>query len=621
LRKLLIASQKGGVGKTTTAVCLAAIAAESGLRTLLVDADPLGSVAAILDLSKQGKCLDLRQLNATLRGKLICNATPNLDIFLPQDDCDWNENLKVACQLLNLERFTRRYAQAIIDSPAFMGSRPAALLKTVDEMMLVMRAEPMAYRTLPSFLEMIKQIRKEATQLSMRGILLTMPTNQEQGQRWEQELRSKFQRAILPVVVPHDVEVSRAASATVPLTQFDSQSRALLAYRELAGLLHLADPALISVEAESTAAIVSKESQPYTNGWTASRGGNGVTTKAPTTASTLERKPNIAVDEVRSVTPTLPPPVAQRGASLFDRRRPREVRVSLVTELGDHPEGVMSLAVAPDGKTLATAGIDGVIRLWDLNERREIAQLRGHTKTVSSVAFSRDGKMLASGSWDTTVRIWDLQTRMESLQLRGHVRPVTSVAWTPDNAALASGSQDKRVRLWNVQTGQDQVDLKGHTGDIWSVAVTPDGATLASAGFQAVKLWQVATGKELSTLRGHANWVLSCCICADGALIATGSEDNTAKVWTLADGREQATCKGHTGGIWGVVFSPTRKVMATGSRDGLVKLWKTENGQELQTLTAHTARVWSVAWADDAKLLITGGADRLVRLWDVAEIE
>ena len=72
-----------------------------------------------------------------------------------------------------------------------------------------------------------------------------------------------------------------------------------------------------------------------------------------------------------------------------------------------HDTTVQALAFSPDGHTLASAGSDGVVCLWDTRERRSRLLLTGHTANVSALAFSPDGRRLASGSLDGTVRIWD----------------------------------------------------------------------------------------------------------------------------------------------------------------------------------------------------------------------
>ncbi len=139
-----------------------------------------------------------------------------------------------------------------------------------------------------------------------------------------------------------------------------------------------------------------------------------------------------------------------------------------IAELTGHTYSVYSVAFSPDGKLLALServfrntsntGITGII-LCNITEKcniteEEITELKGHTESVNSVAFSPDGRILASGSRDKTIRLWNVEEGkqiVELVELKGHTDSVSSVAFSPDGKILASGSRDKTIILWDVE--------------------------------------------------------------------------------------------------------------------------------------------------------------------------
>ncbi|GKZ39322.1 hypothetical protein AbraIFM66950_012289, partial [Aspergillus brasiliensis] len=118
-----------------------------------------------------------------------------------------------------------------------------------------------------------------------------------------------------------------------------------------------------------------------------------------------------------------------------------------------HSSTVRSVAFSPDGRTLASASDDQIIKLWNTAMGVKQRTLTGHSDTVWSVAFSPDGHTLASASHDHTIKLWDTATDIEQRTLTGHSDWVSSVAFSPDSHMLASASDDQTIKLWDTATG------------------------------------------------------------------------------------------------------------------------------------------------------------------------
>ncbi len=237
VRKLLVASQKSGVGKTTTAINLAAVTATNGSRVLLVDVDPVGTVSMALDLLSHQDRQPLRNFGLDIRGDVCCDVIPNLDVISPYDEGIGSDaDMQKLLDLLGSDAVKKRYQCVVLNAPPFIGERPEALLKCCDEFILVIRAESVAFRTLPLFLDMLKTIDQE-DDIGLRGILLTLP---EQG-RWETDLRRYLGNKALAQTIPNDPEVPRYESQGVAITIGNPTSIAAREFLALSADLDLAN--------------------------------------------------------------------------------------------------------------------------------------------------------------------------------------------------------------------------------------------------------------------------------------------------------------------------------------------------------------------------------------------
>ncbi len=305
------------------------------------------------------------------------------------------------------------------------------------------------------------------------------------------------------------------------------------------------------------------------------------------------------------------------------------------------PTTVNTVAVSPDGHTLASASFNHTIRLWNLTDPAHPTPLgqplTGHTDAVNSVAFSPDGHTLASASGDDTVRLWNLTDPAHpgplGQPLRGHTGTVWSVAFSPDGHTLASGSLDDTVRLWNLtdpaHPGPLGQPLTGHTGTVWSVAFSPDGHTLASgSNDHSVRLWNLTDpahpGPLGQPLTGHTDAVESVAFSPDGHTLASSGNDTHIRLWDLTDPAHPGPLGhplfGGTNAVLSVAFSPDGHTLASGGADFTVSLYNLTDRAHpglRESLRGHTGAVSSVAFSPDGHTLASGSADSTTRLWNL----
>ena len=242
---IAIANQKGGVGKTTTAVNLAAAMGAQGKKTLLVDIDPQGN-------SSSGVGVDRRRLKQTVYETLIGNAEAkdvilhtgfsNLDLAPSSMDLAGAE-----IELVDLERRESRlktvlapiaadYDYIFIDCPPSLGIITTNALSAADTLLVPIQCEYYALEGLSQLMNTVRRIKRQYNaRLDMEGVLLTMYDGRlNLTQQVVEEVKKYFPRKVFGTVIPRAVRLSEAPSFGKPIEYFDKSSRGAQAYRDLA---------------------------------------------------------------------------------------------------------------------------------------------------------------------------------------------------------------------------------------------------------------------------------------------------------------------------------------------------------------------------------------------------
>jgi WD40 repeat protein len=216
-------------------------------------------------------------------------------------------------------------------------------------------------------------------------------------------------------------------------------------------------------------------------------------------------------------------------------------RNEIAFELPSKLVQVMDAAWSPDSKTLAVgggnAGRNGGIELWNPGERRLVQADNPFRDLVYAVAFAPDGKRLAAAGAEGIIRTVDLPGGQTPGTLTGHSGPVLCVAWSPDGNWIASGSADRSIRIWEASTGKMVRSLNNHNGAVQAVIFAPDGQTLFSASSDGtIRVWLHDIGRMKRIFRGFGQPVLGLAHVPARQLLLAGVADGSARLLNAETG-------------------------------------------------------------------------------------
>ena len=279
-----------------------------------------------------------------------------------------------------------------------------------------------------------------------------------------------------------------------------------------------------------------------------------------------------------------------------------------------HTGRVSQLTFSPDGRLLATAGDDKLVKIRDARTGEQFTGdvlhvLEGHTAPIQAIGFKPDGKSLISVA-NGDVIVWEVATGKLIERFPCSTAPDDCIVVGPTAEPLLARANHHKAVIWNYQTGKVVKEQK-IDADVFSLACSSDGSTVLAATDKGV----APLFDDSHKLVGMQNSAAAKSVAQSADFAAMGEADGTLTIWRLPNHLPLPPILAHQGAINAVAIRADQ--VATAGDDKLVKVWDIATGQLLCTQVGHHDRVASVAFSSNGQKMASGGADGSVFYWTV----
>jgi hypothetical protein len=289
---------------------------------------------------------------------------------------------------------------------------------------------------------------------------------------------------------------------------------------------------------------------------------------------------------------------------------------------------IRKLRVSPNGKLLALGDEEGLIRIVSLETLEVVATFRAHIGRISDLDFKPDSRILLSAGRDGSIRFWDLENLRENARPLKELKAPRSIPYSarfnsdfPDRLVLM-GDREGRLVAWDTRRDHIITNAKFHHGPVLSVAYQPAGkGTFLSGGGDGQLKIRLPEGKRL-TVQTHNGPMFQASYSATGRRVYTVGADRTVKLWDVAQldqqhARPQTIMSGHLKYVLAADMSLDERMLATGGGDKALNLWDVGAGRLVGRMQGHTSDIEAIAFFPNGRFIASASEDRSVRIWSV----